>query len=163
MLMTALALSTNLFIFRHREIAMRYHGEVPYKRNIKPERIKSGILRLEKVTQQSHGFDGYLGLCEGNKWLMQLEMEAAKAQPVEKPTQHCIYRFMEQALKEKGDKSVRDVMEEWKKLNPEIPTVVSVGNPSDDSTMGSTIATISIGTSTIGPLFSPEVCPAFCH
>jgi hypothetical protein len=114
-----------------REIAMRNHGELPYNRELLVKKPREGIVHLLKVTKEKFGFDGFLGLCAGNKLLENIGIEAAKAQPVEQ-TNIDFLTFMQQAT---GDRSVKDVMDEWNRLNPKKPSVVSVGDESTVSTI----------------------------
>jgi hypothetical protein len=44
---------------------------------------REGIIHVLKVMKEEFGFDGFLGLCAGNKLLETIGLEAAKAQPVE--------------------------------------------------------------------------------
>jgi hypothetical protein len=110
---------------------MQNHGELPYNRELLVKKPREGIVHLLKVTKEKFGFDGFLGLCAGNKLLENIGIEAAKAQPVEQ-TDIDFLTFMQQAT---GDRSVKDVMEEWNRLNPKKPSVVSVGDESTASTI----------------------------
>jgi hypothetical protein len=115
-----------------REIAMRNHGELPYNRELLVKKPREGIVpHVLKVTKEKFCFDGFLGLCAGNKLLENIGIEAAKAQPVEQ-TNIDFLTFMQQAT---GDRLVKDVMDEWNRLNPKKPSVVSVGDESTVSTI----------------------------
>jgi hypothetical protein len=107
------------------------HGELPCNRELLVKKPREGIVHVLKVTKEKFGFDGFLGLCAGNKLLENIGIEAAKAQPVEQ-TNIDFLTFMQQAT---GDRLVKDVMEEWNRLNPEKPSVVSVGDESTVSTI----------------------------
>jgi hypothetical protein len=66
-----------------REIAMRNHGELPYNCDLLVKKPREGIIHVLKVTKEKFGFDGFLGLCAGNKLLENIGIEAAKAQPMD--------------------------------------------------------------------------------
>ena len=124
-----------------REVAIRNHRELPYNRELVVKKPREGIIHVLKVTREEFGFDGFLGLCAGNKLLENIGIEAAKAQPVEE-TNIDFLTFMQQRAT--GDRSVKDVMDEWNSLNPKKPSVVSVTTTGGgDGGDASTVSTIT--------------------
>jgi hypothetical protein len=79
-----------------REIGMRNHRELPYNHWLVLKKPREGIIHILKVTKEEFGFDGFFGLCAGNKLLETIGIEAAKAQPAEQ-TNIDFLTFMQQA------------------------------------------------------------------
>jgi hypothetical protein len=128
---------------------MRNHRELPYNRELVVKKPREGIIHVLKVTKEKFGFDGFLGLCAGNKLLENIGIEAAKAQQVEQ-TNIDFLTFIQQAT---GDRSVKDVMDEWNRLNPEKPSVVSVTTGGGGGGDASTVSTIT---------HAPDTPPVSC-
>jgi hypothetical protein len=114
---------------------MRNHGELPNTHELLVKKPREGIINVLKVTKEEFGFDGFLGLCAGNKLLENIGIKAAKAQPGEH-TNIDFLTFMQQAT---GDRLVKDVMDKWNRLNPEKPSFVSVTPGGGDESTASTI------------------------
>ena len=115
-----------------RDIGMRYHKEVIYQRSIRADRLKKGVLLVEKVTVASHGFDGYIGFCQGHEWLIKKGIQAARDQPSYQTSSDMLSFFQQAAA---HGMSATAAMEEWQEKNRTTPSVVSVQTSGDNSTV----------------------------
>jgi hypothetical protein len=152
-------------MFLSRGYGRRYHNEVCYERNIQAEKLKAGVLGLIKATRERFGFDGYLGLGKDHPLLCELGIVAAKEQPVEIQAQD-FQSFAEQAMKENAEMSIAEVVEEWKKKNPEKPKVVTVERGNDNVSCITNPAAVAVPFPISTAAASPEssVAPSVvCH
>jgi hypothetical protein len=124
----------------HREIGVIVHHELCYNKNLKPEDLRRGVVRTEKVTVASHGFDGFLGLCVGHPLLTQMAIEAEKAQPVS-----TFEDFANQKVAEAGGATMtlQQLLEEWNENNPK-PKEVSVATNDNNSCTSSITTTTPV-------------------
>ena len=97
-----------------RQIGRDIHKEVIYLRLLKNKKLAFGVVRVEKVTIESHGFNGYLGFCEGHPQLtlMAIRNEKQLPQLAEEAT---LESFMREQSAKSSDMTVSELLEMWNK------------------------------------------------
>ena len=109
------------------------HKEVIYQRQlVKP---MEGVVQVIKVTTQSHGYDGYMGICVGHPNMLAIQNVKA----AEKVSQRSLLEFLEEKAKQGSDMSASDILAVWTKQTdtttvedstPASPTPTTLENPS---------------------------------
>jgi hypothetical protein len=128
-----------LFCDLLRHIGRDKYMEVIYNRYMKTP--MKGVVKVIKVTKMSHGFDGYLGLCDGHPGLLVLDKTVITPKRTPALTLH---EYLVEKVKSGSVKTTAEHLEEWEKEQGNKNMVVSVSvqdstaSPLTDSDRSST-------------------------
>lgn len=120
-----------------RSIGRDVFKEVIYQRLLgKP---MQGVVKVIKVTKESHGFNGFLGLCVGNDLLAQIVL-TTKPLALPQP-EGSIMEYLQKLTKAGSTMTPQDILAVWEKTNsPEKPAAAVSVNGEDNTTV-STLTT----------------------
>ena len=116
-----------------REIGRTVHHEVIYIRVLKEQKRKGGVLSIIKVNVESHGYGGYLGLCEGHPQLLQMSRNQPPAR--EDTIQASLIPYLEKLAKDGSKMTAEDILAVWTKRRP--TEEVNVNAVSDQGSVSS--------------------------
>lgn len=106
-----------------RQIGKEKYKEIIYQRELKVAKPGHGVQKIIKCTVESHGFDGFLGLCEGHSMLSQIYLDTERAGLLARDLVS-LEIFLERTIRESSETTATQALEAWKK---EKAAVVSVG------------------------------------
>ena len=113
----------------------KLHKEVLHERWLKEKKPHQGVVKVIKVTAESHGFNGFIGLCVGHKDLVRDVLESSAITKSELPLdlkKLDLETFIRDRMS--TNNTIAAVMDEWEKLKNKENVVVSLGSsPSVDS------------------------------
>ena len=135
-------------MFFLRQIGRDIHREVIYLQLLKNKKLAVGVVLVEKVTIQSHGFNGYLGFCEGHVCLTKMAIYNEKRLP-QQSEEVTLESFLKEQSAKSSNMTVSEVLEMWNKQQKR-PTEVTLAS---DGTCASSI--------TASPTVSSTDCMPF--
>ena len=89
-----------------REASLRFKNQVLHQRKL--DKPMEGVLAVIKVTKESHGFDGHLGLGEGHPELP--EIDEASSAPKEGELLHC---YLTRMMQKGTNKTTAELLDGW--------------------------------------------------
>ena len=118
------------FIERFRQIGFDLYHEVIYKRNMLVNR-NQGVVQVVKVTKESHGYNGYLGLCVGHPSLLDKQTLTPKQPNVS--GQNDLLQYIADEAQKGSSMTASDILAAWTKRQPEssFTTNVTTAQPAE--------------------------------